>query len=322
MREDLLNELKTEYEEQRARNEREETERREKIRREFPMIEKKVEERENLVFDTIRQILDGNAKAEALKEKMIQLNHDIAQILIENNFPEDYLEPVYRCSKCKDTGYTGELNQKPCECLIKAYQEKVREMIGLGKNKDETFETYDELLIPDEIAGESGVTQRQLSGFARRECEKWADKYPEVEKRDILLSGKSGLGKTFLMRAMAARLIERGVNVLMVSAYTFLQIARRSYFDSEDGIKELMEVPVLMLDDVGSEPLMQNITVEQLFYLINERQTKNLSTVISTNLTMKEFRERYTERIASRLTDPRNCEVIILEGRDLRKTFR
>ena len=79
------------------------------------MIEKKVEERETLVFDTIRQILDGNAKAEALKEKMIQLNHDIAQILIENNFPEDYLEPVYRCSKCKDTGYTGELTPLyPC----------------------------------------------------------------------------------------------------------------------------------------------------------------------------------------------------------------
>ena len=322
MREDLLNELKAEYEEQRSRNEREEAERRERIRRSFPMIEQKVEEREALIFDTIRQILDGNTKPESLKGKMDQLNRDIGHILQENGFPEDFLEPVYRCPKCKDTGYTGELVPEPCECLKKAYQQKVREMIGLGKNGDETFETYDERLIPDEIAGESGVTQRQLSGFARTECERWADGYPEVRKRDILLSGKSGLGKTFLMRAMAARLIERGVNVLMVSAYTFLQMARKSYFDSEDGMKELMEVPVLMLDDVGSEPLMQNITVEQLFYLINERQTKNLSTVISTNLTIKEFRERYTERIASRLTDSRNCEVLILEGRDLRKTIR
>ena len=79
---------------------------------------------------------------------------------------------------------------------------------------------------------------------------------------------------------------------------------------------------MLMVDDLGSEPLMQNITVEQLFHLINERQRRGLSTVISTNLTLKELRERYTERIASRLNDPKNCEIIILEGRDLRKVER
>ena len=83
-----------------------------------------------------------------------------------------------------------------------------------------------------------------------------------------------------------------------------------------------MDIPVLMLDDLGSEPLMQNITVEQLFHLINERQRKGLSTVISTNLTLPELKERYTERIVSRLNDPGNCEVIILEGRDLRKSER
>ena len=83
-----------------------------------------------------------------------------------------------------------------------------------------------------------------------------------------------------------------------------------------------MDIPVLMLDDLGSEPLMQNITVEQLFHLINERQLRGLSTVISTNLTLKELRERYTERIVSRLNDPQNCEIIILEGQDLRKVRR
>ena len=136
----------------------------------------------------------------------------------------------------------------------------------------------------------------------------------------MLLTGMSGLGKTFLMRAMAARLIERGYSVLLVSAYTFLQMARKSHFEAENGVRELMEVPVLMLDDLGSEPLMQNVTIEQLFYLINERQSRGLSTVISTNLTLKELRERYTERIVSRLNDPKNCpDIIVLKGKDLRK---
>ena len=63
---------------------------------------------------------------------------------------------------------------------------------------------------------------------------------------------------------------------------------------------------------------MQNVTVEQLFNLLNERQNRGLSTVISTNLEMAKFRERYTERIASRLRDNRSCKVINLLGKDIR----
>ncbi len=322
MREDLLNELAAEYEAQQVRNDREENHRRERIRREFPDIEKCVRERENIVFGTIRQILDGKAREENLTEKMQALNTEIIRLLEEKGLPCNYLEPVYRCARCRDTGYTGELIREPCECLKQAYQKKLRDLIGLDKNANETFETFNVQIVPEIPIGNSGITQRDIAEFARDRCEKWADRYPDVQKRDILLSGPSGLGKTFLMHAMAARLIERGVNVLMVSAYSFLQMARKSHFEAEDGVKDLMDVPVLMLDDLGSEPLMQNITVEQLFHLINERQRMGLSTVISTNLTLPELKDRYTERIASRLNDPRNCEVIILEGLDLRKVER
>ena len=147
----------------------------------------------------------------------------------------------------------------------------------------------------------------------------WADQYPDVPQRDILLTGKSGLGKTYLMHAMANRLAERGIQVLMISAYQFFQLARKAYFEGEDVPEEIMESPILMLDDVGSEPLMKNVTVEQLFNVINERRNHGRSTILSTNLNLEEFRERYTERIASRISDPRNSLTIPLEGAVLRK---
>ncbi len=322
MREDLLNEVLTEYEAQRVQNEREESERREKIRLEYPEIEKKVREREELVFGTIQKILDREAKAEDLTGKMKELNISIVKMLTECGLPEDYLEPVYRCRKCRDTGFTGDLLREPCECLKKAYQNMLRNQIGLGRNENETFEKFDADLIPDEPVEGIKRTQRELSVIAKNQCEKWADEFPDVKYRDILLTGGTGLGKTFLMRAMAERLIERGKNVLLVSAYTFLQMARKSYFEAENGVRELMEVPVLMLDDLGSEPLMQNITIEQLFYLINERQIKGLSTVISTNLQLQQLRERYSERVASRLNNPAKCLILRLAGRDLRKLER
>ncbi len=318
MREDLLQELETEYSRLRADNERTEELRKERIRTEQPEIFSLVRERENLVFGTLRDILNGSAQAENLPERMEVLSSQIRQKLEEKGFPADYLAPVYRCPRCKDTGRTGELIKEPCECLKKAYQQKLRERIGLSSDSNETFESFDLNVFPDEMIPGQDFTQREIMKLYRKICETWANEYPHGTYRDLLLTGSTGLGKTFLLRAMAERLIARDVNVLIISAYSMLEILRKSYFENDDSASELLAAEVLMIDDLGSEPLMQNVTVEQLFYLLNERQNKGLSTVISTNLDMARFRERYTERIASRLRDSRNCKVISLLGKDIR----
>ena len=318
MREDLLNELEAEYEQIRSANEQEEARRREKIRLENPGIYALVQEREELVFGTLRDILNGEAKTEDLPERMEKLSAEIRDKLVAEGYPADYLAPVYRCPLCKDTGRTGELIKEPCSCLKKAYQKKLRESIGLSSAKKESFETFDLTVYPDEKIPGQDFTQREIMKMYRVICEKWANEYPDSVYRDLVLTGSTGLGKTFLLRAMAERLIERNMNVLIISAYRMLEILRKSYFENDEGAEELLEAEVLMIDDLGSEPLMQNVTVEQLFYLLNERQSRNLSTVISTNLDMAKLRERYTERIASRLRDNRTCKVMNLLGKDIR----
>ena len=315
MREDLPNELENEYAQLRADNERTEELRKEKIRMEQPHIYELTKERENIVFGTLRNIVNGTAaKTDDLPERMEKLNEQIRVLLTENGYPVDYLAPVYHCLLCKDTGRTGETIKEPCECLKKAYQEKLRKKIGLNGMRAETFEAFDTSVFPDEKIPGLDFTQREMMQLYRTVCEKWANEYPEAEYRDLLLTGSTGLGKTFLLRAMAERLIERDINVLIISAYKMLEILRKSYFENDDSANELLDAQVLMIDDLGSEPLMQNVTVEQLFNLLNERQNRGLSTVISTNLEMAKFRERYTERIASRLRDSRSCKVISLLG--------
>ena len=318
MREDLLRELEAEYDQIRAENERTERARKEKIRTEQPEIHALVLERENLVFGTLRAILKGNAETENLPEKMERLNAEIREKLTAAGFPADYLAPVYRCPACQDTGRTGELIKEPCECLKKAYQQKLRATIGLNGGKRESFETFDLSLFPDEPLPGKNYSQRMLMKKRRDDCREWADRYPDVQCRNMLLTGKSGLGKTFLLHAVAERLIERNVNVLIISAYKLLELVRKAYFSNEESAGELAEIDVLMIDDLGSEPLMQNVTVEQLFNLLNERLNSGLSTIISTNLTMEELQGRYTERIASRLRDRNRWKVITLEGKDIR----
>ena len=317
MREDLLKELENEYEQIRSMNAQTESARKEKIRTEYPEIHSLMLERENLVFGTLKEIMKGTADTGSLPERMRSLSEQIRVKLEENGFPADYLSPVYRCPVCRDTGKTGDLIKEPCDCLKKAYQIKLRKKIGLSGEKKETFEDFNPAVFPDEKIQGQEFTQRELMRFHRTTCEKWANEYPNSTYRDLVLTGGTGLGKTFLLRAMAERLIERDLNVLIISAYRMLEILRKGFFENDDSAEELLEAEVLMIDDLGSEPLMQNVTVEQLFNLINERQNRNLSTVISTNLDMARFRERYSERIASRLRGSR-CKIISLYGKDIR----
>ncbi len=319
MREDLLKEALLDLEEDRRRNEETNLRRIREIRREAPEIAGLLDRRENMIGGGVRGILAGKTLPEDLPERMEEISGLIRRELVRKGYPEDYLTPVFSCPVCRDTGLVGDRIRERCECVRKRYQKKLRRAIGLQENGRETFETFDLNVFPDEKTERSAYTQREAMKVIRETCERWADACPDQTPRDLILSGPSGLGKTFLLHAMANRLIERDVQVLLMSAYSFLEIARRSYFEGGGQLEELIGTQVLMLDDLGSEPLMQNVTIEQLFNLINERQRRNLTTVISTNLNQEELKNRYTERIASRLTDQRNCLYIPIKGRDIRR---
>ena len=65
-----------------------------------------------------RKLLDGDESAlPALKEEIRKLSEQKKTLLLSAGFPADYLEPVYECEDCKDTGYIG--NRK-CHCFHKA----------------------------------------------------------------------------------------------------------------------------------------------------------------------------------------------------------
>ena len=319
MREELLDRALRETQERQEENQLRSQMRRREAEARNPKVRELAAKRESLIRDSVMGILSGRGgQAEELPERMKELSAQIREELVRAGLPENYLEPVVTCAECRDTGYVGETVRVRCKCVERRYQELLRQEIGLPTDGSETFETYDENLLPDEPLEGMSFSQRQMTDAVRKACESWADTYPEQKPRDMVLSGKSGLGKTFLLHAMASRLIERGVPVIVISAWNFLETARKSYFGEAEEIHEIQNSPVLMIDDLGSEPMMQNITIEQLFNLINERQRRNLPTVISTNLSMEELRGRYTERVISRLSDRRNCNFLGLVGQDLR----
>lgn len=320
MRNAILQELHAEYEQRQQENQRENERRRRIAEEACAEIGEVLNARQNLIFGSLRGILEGRSSVDNLPQQMEVLNKRLVMLLKQNGFTENYLDPVYRCTRCQDTGYIGEPVREQCECLRTAFFSRLYKQIGLGEKAEQCFENFDLSIFSDEKMQDKSFSQREMMNLFRHQCQGWAEQYPRVEQKTVMMSGKSGLGKTYLMHAMAKVLLQRGFNVLMISAYRFLDTARKAYMTGNTtDLDLLMDADILMIDDMGAEPLMENITITQWFNLINERQLKGRATVITTNLSDSELRNRYTERVASRLLNKAESMILQFRGEDVRR---
>ena len=247
---------------------------------------------------------------------MIGTGGTIASGDTEAGLAPDELELRYRCPVCRDTGYVGEAPARFCECFerqLRLRQHEDGSMAGLG---EQNFERFDATVAP-----EAGGQRDQLVK-ARGLCERYADSYPDTEFRNLLLTGEGGLGKTFLLNCIFERVTARGFSAVRITAFRMFEAMRQQHIGNDekyDGFSNLIDAKLLLIDDLGTEPMMRNITIEYLFTLLNERIAAKRHTVIATNLTPAQLKERYGERVASRLLDRSLCAAIQLKGKDLRR---
>ena len=229
-------------------------------------------------------------------------------LLAAHSLPPDTLQLHYRCPDCRDTGFTDEGKRVPCACSVRL-RLPVDPMQQI--NRDETFESFRTDIYPDE-------TQKKRTLNAKKLCEQYADALPRPEFPNLLLLGMPGLGKSFLANAIAARAVDRGVDGLRVTAYRFLSDILSDIRDGTKNADRYQNSALLVLDDLGSEPMIPKVSVEWLFAIVNERLMTGRATVIVTNLSLTGLQERYGERVMSRLSDRRTARIIPLSGSNLR----
>lgn len=316
MDERVLNNVLTELAQRRERNEAEQDRRREAVYTVCPEVQRLAEERRRAVMTGVLSAFTAPAQPD-LVSRVEKWNSEIRASLTAAGYAADYLDPIFTCPLCEDTGWVGSGKKSLCSCARALYAAQT----GHESTAEEsgTFEAFDLSIFPDTpLPGRNG-SQRLMMNTIRDICCKFANALPTPENRTLLLYGGSGLGKTYLMQCIAKRAAEKSVPALFVTASRFLRAARDSIFSrNSEELDAITDTPLLLLDDLGTEPLIEGITVEQLFVLINERQSRRLCTVISTNLTMEDIQRRYTERVLSRLADRRNCMMLHFEGRDVR----
>lgn len=241
-------------------------------------------------------------------------------LLVEHGYAADYLEPHYHCNLCKDTGFIG---NTPCSCFKQnliniAYEQSNLKHI-LAK---ENFNNFSLKYYSKKTDAQTQVSPYDNMVQIRQVCVGLIEKF-DYDKKNLLLTGETGLGKTYLCNCIAKELLDRGYTVLYFTAPQLFKLFEESRFhraDMNDESKELLNtlfnVDLLIIDDLGTESI-SSVTISDLFNVINSRYLNQTSTIISTNLPFNELKSRYSERIVSRIIG----QYIFLKfyGEDIRK---
>lgn len=324
MRETLYRQVDAEYALQREKNMLEQEARQAQAEAADPVIGQLIARRMERFRRAAQAMFASGASAgqnsAALKKDIAAINRELRERLVKAGFAPAYLQPRYRCAKCRDTGFVGEPIKERCECFLARVRQLTVEREGVGLNPNETFSAYNAEIYPDTpLQKRPGHTQRSYMELVKARCMAYVDAYPHDPRRNLLFVGAAGLGKTYLLNCVGNALLEKGVPVLKLTSYQLTDRMRAAVFEHDwEGFSAVLEAPVLLLDDLGAEPIINNVTIEQLFTLLNERELNGLHTVISTNLAPAELQSRYTERIGSRLLDKRSTSMLPFYGDDVR----
>ena len=312
------------YQNRKLEIERDLEERQKRAEKEVPGLKELLNERAALPVQSMRLAMSnpGNSAeiAEKMKARSLELNRVIREKLLLANLGEDFLKPRYECALCRDTGYVGEeIPLKKCEC----FEKRIKNILaGVSANPMArfTFADFDLNVIPDEPVAE-GITQRDLSLDRMATCREYAERYPNTPQPGLILNGQAGLGKSFLLSCIYRRLTEKDADALLISSFEMMECIRRRQFhegEDDDKFEKLLSTPVLLIDDFGNEPFIRGISAEYICLLLDRRMSVRLHTVLTTNLTPVQLKEKYNERVSSRLTDKSYWEQLSFLGRDLR----
>lgn len=249
-----------------------------------------------LVGLTIRGGAELNTAIKTLEDESLALQAKKAELLVERGYEMDYLDDIFSCPACRDTGYVG---GKMCSCLKAMYNAEVtRELGTLLKNSDECFEKFDLSLYGD---------ARESMEIVYNTCREYANSFSD-RSMNLMFQGGTGLGKTFLSACIARVVAGNGHSVCYDTASSALEAFETKKFsrDAQTAenaavkVERMLDCELMILDDLGTE-MPTPMSVSALYTLINTRLVNGRKTVISTNLTDAELSKRYNPQICSRL---------------------
>ena len=241
---------------------------------------------------------DAEALMNQAKEENLELQRE-REWIIEEQFEPGFLDETPICPICSGTGYVG---STMCDCLAElCRQEQKKELTFLSAGR-ESFDQFRLDYYSDKPTA-AGFVPRVIMEKTYQTCRRYAFGF-HPKAGNLLFSGNTGLGKTFLSACIARAVADQGYSVVYESAGKLFQTLEKARFEANDenrrAAAKYSECDLLIVDDLGTELPGQFVTAA-LYSLINDRLLEAMPTIISTNLSEEELVRRYNPQIASRL---------------------
>ncbi|MBE5905701.1 MAG: AAA family ATPase [Lachnospiraceae bacterium] len=265
-----------------------------------------------------QKLLDGDQSAlKSLRSSLRNLTQEKDSLIQSLGFDLDYIEPQYQCPECKDTGF---VNGKKCHCFTQAAIDLVYTQSNLKQILErENFDTFDFHLFSDDIVDPiTNLTPHESMQIAVDKCKHYVAQFA-ANRGNLFFTGPTGVGKTFLSNCIAKELLDRGFSVIYFTATRLFDVFHNNAYnkssEASDTYQNIFNCDLLIIDDLGTE-VSNAYTNSQLFTCINERLLRNNATIISSNYSIGDISQVYSERTFSRIM--KSFDLIKLTGNDLR----
>lgn len=316
-----FNSIMRDYERLQADNRADLDKRIDEVYQSIPEMRELSESVSSLATNRYRQYLRNKKAYELLdlSKEIEEIKNKKERLLKEHGFPKDYMQMRYTCDDCKDTGY---IDGEKCHC----FKSKIVDLFFRDSNisnvlQNQNFSKLDLNLYDNErIITNVGCTAYEYMKKVLLMCNTYVEDF-DNKKGNIIFMGNTGVGKTFLTNCIAKEIIDKYYSVLYFTATELFDKLSVAKMDKEAPaqIKELAEYiyqcDLLIIDDLGVE-LTNSFTISQFFSIVNNRILADKATIISTNLSLNMLRDKYTERISSRIMS--SYDIITLYGDDIR----
>ena len=241
---------------------------------------------------------DAEALMNQAKEENLELQRE-REWIIEEQFEPGFLDETPICPTCSGLGFVG---STMCDCLAElCRQEQKKELTFLSAGR-ESFDQF-RLDYYSDKPTPAGYSPRDVMEKTYQDCRRYAFGFG-MASGNLLFSGNTGLGKTFLSACIARTVADQGYSVVYESAGHLFAALEKARFEANEenrrAAAKYTECDLLIVDDLGTELPGQFVTAA-LYSLINDRLLENKPTIISTNLNSDEIGRRYNPQIASRL---------------------
>lgn len=249
----------------------------------------------------------NNEKIKKLKAERQAKQKELEQTAVSAGVSPEKLKPAYLCAKCNDSGRTP--SGERCECFFPRLIKVVENKLNINAVPKSTFDCC--------FSDENSLN-------LKKQFQTYCEKFGVSDIRNLVINGGAGRGKTFFAECIANQLKSKGKSVVFLPAIKLNEVLLEYYKSSGSDKRYMFDyltaTDLLVIDDLGTEPILNNVTVEYITAVISERLAKQKAFIITTNLSFDETKIKYTDRLSSRLSE-NNTRWITLKGDDKRRMW-